>query len=263
MNCHPTTIALLEAQLDLEEVLEGRNLKALPLGSDAKVDAAVMRAGEAAVTWLLAGGPDRDSQDRALNEHLGNLWKQRHEPPTRRAVERRRATSAFLGLPPEVQEGLAAFPPATLVELVRIQERIEQQGQLQALTLALKDIRPSMLDPMPVAFVGWDLSGTPTLLNVLQNLVQSVAGGLDPQVLLRLWSWLGFILQRALQAPACPVRAQQTEDPVSLMLVGTEGVVARLNVLFPGLPEDRLIPVQRAIYDLIAALMDAPLMESA
>lgn len=260
---HPTTLALLEAQAALEDVLQGRDLHTLQRGADPALDAAVMRGGEAAITWLLAGGPDRDAKDAELRKHLGKVWKQRHHPPTQRAMDRRRGAPALQGLPGELRAELSALPPTALAEIARIQERIEARGLVKALGRALEGIGPEMLDPMPVACGGWDLSTVPDVFNQLLDLTQAVAARLDLQVLVRPWSWLGLILQRLLTSPARPLRSQQSDAPVSLMILGPEGVTAHLNLFFPGVPEDRLIAVQRALYDLIAALLDAPPMESA
>ncbi len=261
---HPTTLALLEAQAALEDVLQGRDLRALPQGSDPTLDAAVLRAGEAAITWLLAGGPDRDAQDPDLRKHLGKVWTQREHPPTRRAMDRRRSAPALRGLPAELSAELAALPPEVLVEITRIQERIEARGLVQALGRAMEGIRPSELNPMPVAMGGWSWEGI--ALNPMQtilHLTQAVAARLDPEVLARPWAWLGLVLQRTLQRQERPLRSQVSEPPVSLTVLGPGGVVAHLNIFFSSVPEDRLIAVQRALYELIAALLDAPPMESA
>lgn len=258
---HPTTLALLEAQAALEDVLQGRDLRAHVRGTEPRLDAAVMRGGEALITWLLAGGPDRDARDPDLRKHLGQAWKQRHHPPTRRGMDRRRGAPALADVPAPIRAELAGLPPEALAELARIQEHIAQRGLLHALAQTLQGIEPSMLNPMPVAFGGWDLDLHPRLLNDLLHLIQAVAASMDIQVLHHPWSWFGLAFRRLLRSQTRPLYSHQSEAPVSLTILGAEGVVAHLNLFFPNLPEDRLIAVQRALYDLLAALLDAPPME--
>lgn len=260
VSLHPTTLAMLEAQAALDDQVGDRDLRALGRGVDAQVDAAVLALGDALVSWVVAGGPDRDGPEPELNKLLASLWERRLHPNMARALKKHQGAQALSGLPPQIADELVTLPTESLVMLRRIQERIEQGGQIKALQRALGERAPAILT---IELSGWDLRLVPNLPDHCLFLLQATAKRLPDVLLLHLWSWLGLTLQKCLRSPARPLRShQQTEPSRFLCLIGPEGVVATLNIGLPGIDDQRM-GFQQALYDLIAALLDAPPVETA